>query len=144
MLSHQSSICAVVPVSDIERARRFYCDDLGLREVPVAPAGGLTLQAGGATMLFCYESPHAGRALHTLATWDVDNLEEEMENLEEHGVRFEDYDLPDGPTTDNGIASMDEVKSAWFKDPDGNVLCLHQLDPALRKLLPREGVMTAH
>ena len=58
-------------------------------------------------------------------SWEVASVEKEIAELEGHGVKFEDYDMP-GLKTVNHIAEMDGEKAAWFLDPDGNVLCLHQ------------------
>ena len=61
----------------------------------------------------------------TGATFSVKDLAKEMEDLREKGVRFEEYDLP-GIKTVDGVATMGEHKGAWFKDPSGNILALHQ------------------
>lgn len=58
-------------------------------------------------------------------SFEVADVEGELKALEDHGVTFEDYDVP-GLTTVDHIAVMGSDKAAWFKDPDGNVLCLHQ------------------
>jgi hypothetical protein len=60
----------------------------------------------------------------TAMSWAVDDVEQQVKELETKGVTFEDYDLP-GLTTVDHIASMGDLKSAWFKDLDGNVLCVH-------------------
>ena len=57
-------------------------------------------------------------------SWAVDDVEQEVKDLENRGVVFEDYDFPEFKTVDH-IATMGEFKSAWFLDPDGNVLCVH-------------------
>ena len=56
--------------------------------------------------------------------WAVDDVDQQVKELENLGVTFEDYDLPYLKTVDH-IATMGDFKSAWFKDPDGNVLCVH-------------------
>jgi len=58
-------------------------------------------------------------------SFEVGDLEKEIAELEERGVRFEDYDMP-GMKTEGHIASMGDERAAWFLDPDGNVLCVHQ------------------
>ena len=60
------------------------------------------------------------------ALWEVDDVAAEIADLEGRGVVFEDYDLPDLKTVDH-IAEMGGEKAAWFLDPDGNVLCLHEV-----------------
>jgi hypothetical protein len=58
-------------------------------------------------------------------SFEVADVAAEVQNLESHGVGFEDYDMPDLTTVDH-MATMGNDKAAWFKDPDGNVLCVHQ------------------
>ena len=55
----------------------------------------------------------------------VSDLEAEMAELRSHGITFEEYDMP-GLTTENGIATAGNIRGAWFKDPDGNILSLGQ------------------
>jgi catechol 2,3-dioxygenase-like lactoylglutathione lyase family enzyme len=62
----------------------------------------------------------------TALTWQVDDVAAEIADLESRGVSFEDYDLPEFKTVDH-IAEMGGTKSAWFLDPDGNVLCVHEV-----------------
>jgi len=61
----------------------------------------------------------------TAATFDVEDLAKEMDDLRKKGVTFEEYDLP-GIKTVRGVATMGGETAAWFKDPGGNVICLHQ------------------
>ena len=62
----------------------------------------------------------------TALTWEVDDVTAEVADLEGRGIVFEDYDLPDFKTVDH-VAEMGGDRAAWFKDPDGNVLCVHQV-----------------
>jgi catechol 2,3-dioxygenase-like lactoylglutathione lyase family enzyme len=117
-------IGAVVPVTDLERARRFYSDTLGLK-IEDESESGLTFSAGAGTQLFAYPTPHAGKAQHTLAGWMVTDLASEMEELRGRGVTFEDYDTPEIKTAD-GVFEIDGFRGAWFKDPDGNILSIGQ------------------
>ena len=113
-----------IAVSDIERAKEFYGGTLGLK-VSEDRADGILYEAGGGTALLVYPSQFAGTAESTYMGFDVDDVEEAVEELRGRGVVFEDYDLP-GLKTVNGIAEIEGVKGAWFKDPDGNILALGQ------------------
>ncbi len=81
-------------------------------------------QCGGATLLEVYERPTAGDAHHTLASWEVDDVRAAVDELRSRGVRFEIYDFPEFKT-DDGIATTEDFQAAWFRDPDGNILCVH-------------------
>jgi predicted enzyme related to lactoylglutathione lyase len=71
-----------------------------------------------------YETQYAGQAGHTIAQWHVDDVEAEVRELKAKDVTFEQYDMP-GVTWNAGIASMEGMgKAAWFKDSEGNILCL--------------------
>ena len=118
-------ITAVVPTTDLDRAREFYGQTLGLSEMDASlPGGELLFRCGGGTMLEVYERPTAGEAEHTLATWGVGDVPGAVAELRDRGVRFEDYDFP-GLKTEGGIATVGDFQAAWFRDPDGNILCIH-------------------
>ncbi|WP_431682585.1 VOC family protein [Kitasatospora sp. KL5] len=111
----------VIPVADLERAKAFYRDTLGLALVDENPAE-VTFECGG-TRFGMYETPYGGQASHTLASWKVSSLDAEMKALRDRGVTFEDYDLPDLKTVD-GVAEAEGMRAAWFKDTEGNILCV--------------------
>ena len=121
-----SRIAAVVPVSDLDAAVEFYEGVLGLRlvarrtDIPENPEAEFSAGEG---RLAVYKSVGAGRSRHTLAGFRVDDLEAAVASLRERGVVFEDYDYP-GLRTADGIATLGDVRAAWFKDPDGNILAL--------------------
>jgi catechol 2,3-dioxygenase-like lactoylglutathione lyase family enzyme len=118
-------ITAVVPTTDLARARDFYGQTLGLSEMNVStPGGEVHFRCGGDTMLEVYERPSAGDAEHTLATWEVGDVRATVDDLRGRGVRFEDYDFP-GLKTEDGVATAGDFQAAWFRDPDGNILCVH-------------------
>ena len=71
-----------------------------------------------------YERPSAGDAEHTLATWEVPDVRVAVQDLRGKGVSFEEYDFPEFKTED-GVATAGDFQAAWFRDPDGNILCLH-------------------
>ncbi len=113
-----------IAVSDIERAKKFYGETLGLKTKDER-ADGIRYEAGGGTVLLVYPSQFAGTAKSTYMGFDVDDLEKAAGELRERGVVFEEYDMP-GLKTVNGIAEIEGVKGAWFKDPDGNILSIGQ------------------
>jgi catechol 2,3-dioxygenase-like lactoylglutathione lyase family enzyme len=122
MLSN-SKVTANIPAADLQRARSFYADKLGLEPVQENP-GGLVYMTGGGTAFFLYETEYAGQAGHTIAQIHVDDVAKEVEGLKGRGVAFEHYDLP-GMTWEGDIATLPEMGSAaWFKDSEGNILCL--------------------
>jgi predicted enzyme related to lactoylglutathione lyase len=120
---NDSKVTANIPAADIERARLFYADTLGLSPTDENP-GGLIYKTAGGTTFFLYQTEYAGQAGHTIAQFHVDDVEKEVKELKDRGVKFEHYDLP-GLTWDGDIASAPEMgKAAWFKDSEDNILCL--------------------
>jgi extradiol dioxygenase family protein len=115
---------AAIPASDMERAKHFYRDTLGLK-ISRETKQAVHFDSGG-TQLFTYPTPNAGQAPHTLASWMVTDLDAEMADLRDRGVTFEEYDVP-GLKTVNGVAELDSVRSAWFKDSEGNTLAVSQV-----------------
>lgn len=115
---------AIVAVADLDRARRFYSDTLGLT-LAQEPDGDMPLgYRTGDTWLTVYQSEFAGTDRANAVTWDMQgDLVETVQALKAKGVTFERYDLP-GLTWRDGWHEAGEVKLAWFKDPDGNILHL--------------------
>jgi catechol 2,3-dioxygenase-like lactoylglutathione lyase family enzyme len=117
-----------LPVIDMERARRFYAEKLGLTpdiELPDA-RDGLFYRCGGVRfLLFPSQTPSSG--IHSQMTWLTNDIEEDVAALKARGVVFEEYDLPDLKTV-NGVATIGESKGAWFKDSEGNLLALGQFN----------------
>ena len=119
-----SPVTATIPVSDVERAVAFYEGTLGLSGGVDQGDGGRTYTCGGGTQIHVYPSPdNAGRSGATLATWTVDDVEREVDDLAAKGVRFEQYGEPFN-TDDKGIARLGDLVGAWFRDPDGNILAV--------------------
>jgi catechol 2,3-dioxygenase-like lactoylglutathione lyase family enzyme len=116
---------AIVAVRDIERARKFYEDTLGLTRLPGSGASeGVVGFRTGKTMLTVYESEFAGTNQANAVTWEMQgDLVETVKALKAKGVGFEHYDLP-GVTLNGDIHEIDEVRLVWLKDPDGNILHL--------------------
>ncbi len=119
-----SKVTAMLPVVEMARARKFYEEVLGLAPARVRPNGEARYDAG-AMAFALYPRSTPTRADHTALTFEVGDLDAEMRALRGRGVKFEDYDLP-GLKTQGGVCVLGSEKAAWFKDPEGNVLCLHQ------------------
>ena len=89
-------IMAIVPTTDIARAKAFYGETLGLAEANASTPGPQVIyRCGGGTLLEVYERPTAGEALHTLASWAVSDVRATVGLLRNRGVGFEEYDLPE-------------------------------------------------
>ena len=111
----------MLAVTDLDRARSFYEENLGLKEVDDF-GEGFMLKCG-ATRVSVYRSEFAGTNKATALTFDVDDIEGEVKALKEKGVAFEHYEL-EGLTPKGDIYEGEGMKTAWFKDPDGNILSL--------------------
>lgn len=120
-----SAVAALLPVADIDRAKGFY-DRLDLPFLGTNDEGSLMYQLSGGTTLILLPREAGTQNPSTALTWEVDDVAAEIADLEGRGVVFEDYDLPDLKTVDH-IAEVGGEKAAWFLDPDGNVLCLHEV-----------------
>ena len=119
-----TAVAVMLPVEDVDRARKFYEEKLGLEYGGLNMEGSAMFALHGGATLVLLPRPGGSRADSTAMSWGVDDVEKEVKELENRGVTFEDYDLPEF-TTENHIATMGGFKSAWFLDPDGNVLCVH-------------------
>jgi catechol 2,3-dioxygenase-like lactoylglutathione lyase family enzyme len=117
---------ALLAVSDLDRARRFYEHQLGL--VPGDEEDELvSYPCADATAIAIYLSPeNAGRSRATLAGWFVDDLDQTMEELASRGVVFEQYDQPGLKTDERGVFDAGRFRAAWIKDPDGNTMALSE------------------
>ncbi len=116
---------AVLRADDVDRAARFYLEVLGFTEEPPGPEGERTFDAGQGTMFTIYERPGMPAPQNTTLGFAVpaDEFDGLMRDLRSKGVQFEEYDMPEiGLKTHDGVADMGGVKSAWFKDTEGNIL----------------------
>lgn len=118
-------IIAVLPAKDINRAKDFYRDKLGLEPAETPEEDSLMYRGGHGTGFLVYQTDNAGTAKNTQMGWTTDNLEREMEELRARGVVFEEYDQP-GLKTENGVATNEWGKAAWFLDSEGNILNISQ------------------
>ena len=115
---------AIVAVSDIDRARRFYSDTLGLELLEEGMEGVLVYKTG-ATNLVVYPSEFAGTGKANAVVWDCGaDIDAIAADLRARGVSFERYKM-DGATYEDGVHDADGFKMVWFKDPDGNILHLN-------------------
>lgn len=112
----------MIAVKDLDRARKFYEEKLGLKTREEMPGEVLTAQSGGTTINI-YRSEFAGTNKATALNFEVDDIEQEVSELKEKGIFFEHYDLP-GLEQRGDLHVAEGFKTAWFKDPDGNILSL--------------------
>lgn len=117
-----ADVAATIAVKDLAKGQAFYEGVLGFKGN--GPGEGGVLYDSGSSKLFVYESAYAGTNKATAATWTVgDGLEKLVEDLRSKGVTFEHYDFPD-TTLEGDIHKAGDMRIAWFKDPDGNILAL--------------------
>ena len=112
----------MIAVKDLDRARKFYEDKLGLETKDEWGGEGLTMKSGD-TLINVYKSEFAGTNKATALTFEVDDAEKEVRDLKEKGIFFEHYEMP-GLTQQGDLHVAEGIKTAWFKDPDGNILSL--------------------
>jgi len=119
---HHSKPFSGFSVNDLEKAKKFYQDTLGL-EVSDAPMGALELSIDDDTKVFVYEKPNHSAATFTILNFPVDDVDRAVDELTDRGVRFEVYKDGDLKTDAKGIHRGEEgPRIAWFKDPAGNFL----------------------
>jgi len=119
-------LVAIVPVRELDRARRFYQETLGLSPAHAPEPDSVLFSEDGHTGLQLLLRPDAPASGLTQVSFEVPDVEAAVRELEGRGVRFEDYDLP-GLRTVGHVLTADGMRAAWFTDSEGNVLCLHQL-----------------
>ena len=117
-------VTTMLPVIDLDRARRFYEGKLGLRPLGSSPDGKFKYTCGGATLAL-FPKPEGTRAEHTAVSFEVADIAAEIAELASRGVVFEDYDLPGLRTVDH-VCVLGSEKAAWFRDTEGNYLCIHE------------------
>jgi catechol 2,3-dioxygenase-like lactoylglutathione lyase family enzyme len=116
----------ILAVSDLDRARRFYGETLGLIEDAADGEEDMLAYRTGSTRLTLYVSEFAGTNRANALVWPVDGgIEDVVADLRGRGVTFERYDFP-GIDYVDGIHIAGDARMVWFKDPDGNILHLVQ------------------
>jgi len=119
---------ASVAALDLNRARAWYADKLGLTP-DMEGAEGLWYQFADGTWLHLYETQFAGTAKNTIAGWSVTDIESVMDDMRGRGLTFEEYDFGEGYRTVNGLMSAGGGKAAWFTDSEGNIYEISQAAP---------------
>ena len=128
----RARIASRLPTQDVERARRFYAEKLGLEPVDERPGGLLYRGASGEFAL--YASAGGAHGTFTQMAFEVDDLDAVVGELRQRGVVFEEYDLP-GLRTVDGIADIEGnypskgargERAAWFRDSEGNLIGMGQ------------------
>ncbi len=107
-------------VNDLQKAKEFYGQILGLDVSKTAE--GLELDLAGGNTVFLYPKPNHTPASFTVLNFQVNDIEEAVDELRKLGVRLEKYDQPDLKTDEKGIMRGPGPQIAWFKDPAGNIL----------------------
>jgi len=116
-------VMATIAVRDVKVAKKFYEGALGLKLANDEQPEALEYQSGSSKILV-YQSRYAGTNKATAATWVIeDGMERVVQALKGKGVTFEHYDMP-GMTREGDVHVGGNMKAAWFKDPDGNILAL--------------------
>ena len=127
-----SEVASRLPSQDLERARSFYADKLGLHPVEERP-GGLRYRCGSGYFAL-FQSSGAPSGTHTQMAWEVDDIDAVVAELRGRGVVFEEVDVP-GLRTVDGIAEVEDnypsaggvgERAAWFRDSEGNLLGIGQ------------------
>jgi catechol 2,3-dioxygenase-like lactoylglutathione lyase family enzyme len=118
-------VTTMLPVINMKRARDFYENKLGLQPEGERPNGQFLYKGGDGATIALYPREEPTKAEHTALSFEVDDIESEVSTLESKGVVFEDYDLPN-LKTDHHVCVLGSEKAAWFKDTEGNYLCIHE------------------
>jgi len=120
-----ANVSATIGVKDLGVATGFYGGVLGLHVASEKEYE--VVYDSGSTQLLVYQTEFAGTNKATYATWEVSDIENEVAELKDKGVMFEHYDLPYAKLEGDMHVMDDGEKAAWFKDPDGNILNLHEV-----------------
>ncbi len=124
LLFEYASCFAVLPASDLGRARAFWHDTFGIDPVDdgFEEADAVMFEFVG-TRVLVYETQFAGTAQNTALGIDSDDFDRDMADLKAKGVTFNDYDLP-GIKTIDGVIELGGMRTAWFNDSEGNIIAL--------------------
>lgn len=121
----KAPVTTMLPVKDLSRAREFYEKKLGLKPLGARQDGKFLFAGGDGGTLALFPKPEGTKAEHTAVSFLVKDIAKEIKELRAKGVVFEDYDFP-GLKTVNHVCVLGSEKAAWFKDTEGNYLCLHE------------------
>jgi hypothetical protein len=117
-----ASAYAVLPASDLDRARRYWTGLLE-REPEMSLEDEAFFVSIGGVRVLVYRTQFAGTAQNTALGIESDDLDRDMEQLRAHGVEFNQYDLPELTTVDD-VAEIDGLRTAWFTDSEGNIVAI--------------------
>lgn len=115
-------VVTTLPVVDLQRARKFYEEKLGLGSPVSSSDNDVTYETRQGNKLYLYQREQT-KADHTTFTFLVEDVAKEIKELKEKGVEFENFDMPGLKMVDS-IISWNGVKVAWFKDSEGNIIAL--------------------
>ncbi len=120
----QVRAAAMLPAQDLERAKAFYRDKVGLTPTQERdPMGGLLFELSDGTGFAVFQSTGKPSGTHTQMALEVPDLDAAVKDLRARGLKFEEYDSP-GLKTIDGIADIAGTKVAWFKDSEGNLVAI--------------------
>ena len=119
-----AAVTTMLPVKDMERARKFYEVCLGLKAGNFKADGKFEYAVGGSTLAL-FPKAEGTKAEHTAISFRVEDIGVAIADLKRAGVVFEDYDFPGFKTVDH-VCVLGSEKAAWFKDTEGNYLCIHE------------------
>jgi catechol 2,3-dioxygenase-like lactoylglutathione lyase family enzyme len=124
---------AVLPASDLARAKQWWHDVLGRDPVYEDDEGEALYYDIGGMPVLVYRTDFAGTAQNTALGLMTDDLDRDMTQLRTHGVMFHDYDMP-GLKTVDGVAELGEERSAWFSDSEGNIIAIGQFTQQMMEM----------
>ena len=122
---YAAPLTTMLPVMDMQRARDFYENCLGLKPAGFKPDGKFVYACAGGSVIALFPKEGGTKADHTAISFQVDHIDSAISSLKDAGVVFEDYDFP-GLKTLNHVCVLGSEKAAWFKDTEGNYLCIHE------------------
>jgi catechol-2,3-dioxygenase len=122
----QAPLTTILPVKDMARARTYYEHTLGLTAVGAKADGKFVLRCGQGALLALIPKTEGTTAEHTAVSWEVADVGAAVAELKARGVKFNDYDFP-GFKTVGHVCVLGSEKAAWFDDPEGNILCIHEV-----------------
>jgi predicted enzyme related to lactoylglutathione lyase len=118
-------VTTMLPVKDLARAREFYEKKLGLKPLGAKQDGKFEFAGGTGGIIALFPKDGGTKADHTAVSFQVKDIGQAIGELQARGVVFENYDFP-GLKTVNHVCVLGSEKAAWFKDTEGNYLCIHE------------------
>jgi len=118
-------VTMILPIMDMARARDFYENKLGLTPGGMKPDGKFVYTCAGGAAIALFPKETGATVDHTAISFQVQDIEATINALQTVGIVFENYDLP-GVKTVNHVCVLGAEKAAWFKDTEGNYLCVHE------------------